>query len=181
MKIIDTNISDVKVVVPDVFHDKRGFFLESFNQQRFEEQIGFSVHFVQDNHSHSRRNVLRGLHYQVGLPQAKLVRVTQGVVFDVAVDLRKSSSTFGKWVGRILSSENHEQLWIPEGFAHGFYVLSTTADLQYKTTDFWQADCERIIKWDDRTLDIQWPLSNSPDVSEKDAAGSDFLHSDFFF
>lgn len=171
MKVIDTSIEDVKVILPNVFHDNRGFFSESFNQQKFEEQLGRSVNFVQDNHSHSVHRVLRGLHYQLGKPQGKLVRVTKGEVFDVAVDLRKNSSTFGKWTGRILSAENHAQLWIPEGFAHGFYVLSSTADLHYKATDFWYPEGERTILWDDATINIQWPLSQQPIISEKDAMG----------
>jgi dTDP-4-dehydrorhamnose 3,5-epimerase len=171
MKVIDTTIPDVKVILPNVYHDSRGYFLESFNQRKFEEQLGRSVNFVQDNHSHSVHRVLRGLHYQLGKPQGKLVRVTQGEVFDVAVDLRASSPFYGQWTGRILSSENHAQLWIPEGFAHGFYVLSPTADLHYKSTDFWYPDGERTILWNDEDLNIQWPLSLMPIVSEKDAVG----------
>ena len=178
MKIIDTTIADVKVILPNVYHDSRGYFLESFNQEKFESELGRKVNFVQDNHSHSVHRVLRGLHYQVGKPQGKLVRVTQGEVFDVAVDLREESSTFGQWTGRILSSENHAQLWIPEGFAHGFYVLSPTADLHYKATDFWFPEGERTILWDDKDLNIQWPLSNKPIVSDKDEAGLGFKNTE---
>ncbi|MGL4604028.1 MAG: dTDP-4-dehydrorhamnose 3,5-epimerase [Iodobacter sp.] len=180
MKIVDTTIPDVKVILPNIYYDSRGYFLESFNQLKFEEQLGRSVNFVQDNHSHSVHRVLRGLHYQIGKPQGKLVRVTQGEVFDVAVDLRTSSPTFGQWAGRILSSENHEQLWIPEGFAHGFYVLSPTADLHYKSTDFWYPEGERTILWDDPDLNIQWPLSHNPIVSAKDVLGVTFKNADKF-
>lgn len=180
MKIVDTTIPDVKVILPNIYYDSRGYFLESFNQLKFEEQLGRSVNFVQDNHSHSVHRVLRGLHYQIGKPQGKLVRVTQGEVFDVAVDLRANSPTFGQWAGRILSSENHEQLWIPEGFAHGFYVLSPTADLHYKSTDFWYPEGERTILWDDKDLNIQWPLSHSPIVSAKDVLGVAFKNADKF-
>ncbi|WP_084414428.1 dTDP-4-dehydrorhamnose 3,5-epimerase [Chitinibacter tainanensis] len=171
MKVINTTIEDVKVITPGVFHDSRGYFLESFNQQRFEDHLGRTINFVQDNHSHSVHRVLRGLHYQIGKPQGKLVRVTKGEVFDVAVDLRQESKTFGCWTGRILSSENHEQLWIPEGFAHGFYVLSATADLHYKATDYWYPEGERTLLWNDVDLNIQWPLSMPPIVSAKDATG----------
>ncbi|QLI80515.1 dTDP-4-dehydrorhamnose 3,5-epimerase [Chitinibacter fontanus] len=180
MKVIDTIIPEVKIIQPSVFHDKRGYFLESYNQLRFEEYLGRQINFVQDNHSHSVHRVLRGLHYQIGKPQGKLVRVTKGEVFDVAVDLRESSTTFGQWTGRILSSENHEQLWIPEGFAHGFYVLSATADLHYKSTDFWFPECERTILWDDGNLNIQWPLTMQPIVSDKDAKGIDFSRAEKF-
>ncbi|WP_297571787.1 dTDP-4-dehydrorhamnose 3,5-epimerase [uncultured Deefgea sp.] len=171
MKILDTSIPELKIIVPNIFYDSRGFFFESFNVQTFKDQLGQSVNFVQDNHSHSLQGVLRGLHYQVGRPQSKLVRVTQGEVFDVAVDLRIDSPTFGQWVGRILSAANHEQFWIPEGFAHGFYVLSETADVHYKTTDFWYPEGERTILWSDSDLKIDWPLHGKPVLSEKDAKG----------
>jgi dTDP-4-dehydrorhamnose 3,5-epimerase len=180
VKVIDSKIPDVKVIQPSVFHDARGYFLESYNQQRFEEYLGRKINFVQDNHSHSVHRVLRGLHYQVEKPQGKLVRVTKGEVFDVAVDLRVNSETYGRWTGRILSSENHEQLWIPEGFAHGFYVLSATADLHYKATEKWYPQGERTIRWDDRYLNINWPLSASPIISDKDAQGVYFDDAEYF-
>jgi len=173
-------IPDVLMIEPTVHHDRRGYFLESFNQREFEQQLGRPVAFVQDNHSHSVHRVLRGLHYQIGKPQGKLVRVTQGEVFDVAVDLRQSSPTFGQWISSILSAENHRQLWIPEGFAHGFYVLSPTADLHYKSTEFWHPEGERTILWSDATLAIQWPLSAPPILSSKDATGSDFTGAEKF-
>lgn len=180
MKIIDTSLPDVKVIQPSVYHDARGYFLESYNQQRFEQYLGRQIHFVQDNHSHSVHRVLRGLHYQIEKPQGKLIRVTKGKVFDVAVDLRINSETYGQWTGRMLSSENHEQLWIPEGFAHGFYVLSATADLHYKSTEHWCPEGERTIRWDDRDLNIDWPLSKLPIVSEKDAQGNGFEGTEYF-
>lgn len=180
MKVVDTSIADVKVIQPSVFHDSRGFFTESYNQERFEEHLGRKINFVQDNHSHSVHRVLRGLHYQIVKPQGKLVRVTQGEVFDVAVDLRTNSKTYGCWTGRILSSENHEQLWIPEGFAHGFYVLSATADLHYKSTDFWCPEGERTLLWNDPNLNIHWPLSSPPIVSTKDSCGVLFSMSEKF-
>ena len=144
MKVIDTQIPDVKIIEPQVFGDERGFFLESFNKKKFCDAIGREINFVQDNHSRSQKGVLRGLHYQIKQPQGKLVRVTSGRVFDIAVDIRKSSPTFGRWVGQELSSENHHQLWIPEGFAHGFVVLSETADFMYKTTDYYAPEHERV-------------------------------------
>jgi dTDP-4-dehydrorhamnose 3,5-epimerase len=180
MKLIQTAISDVIMIEPTVHHDQRGYFLESFNQRKFEQQLGRPITFVQDNHSHSIHGVLRGLHYQVEKPQAKLVSVSQGEVFDVAVDLRKSSATFGQWVGGILSARNHRQLWIPEGFAHGFYVLSPTADLHYKATEFWYPEGERIILWNDPEIDIKWPLSTPPILSIKDAQGALFFNAALF-
>lgn len=174
-------IPEVVLIEPHVFEDERGFFFESFNQQGFEEAIGRHVTFVQDNHSRSGRGVLRGLHYQ--LPphtQGKLVRVTVGEVFDVAVDIRKTSPTFGQWVGEYLSAENKRQLWIPEGFAHGFYVTSEVAELQYKCTDYYAPDCERNIRWDDGTLALQWPLEGDPLVSEKDRRGAAFDRAEYF-
>ena len=173
-------VPDVLLIEPQIFHDARGYFLESFNQNIFEEKLGREVHFVQDNHSHSVHRVLRGLHYQVGKPQGKLIRVTHGEVFDVAVDLRVSSPTFGQWCGGILSAENHRQLWIPEGFAHGFYALSPTADLHYKATDFWYPQGERTILWNDPKINIEWPLSQNPIISAKDAEGLLFDQADKF-
>ena len=180
MKIISMAVPDVLLIEPQIFHDARGYFLESFNQNIFEEKLGREVHFVQDNHSHSVHRVLRGLHYQVGKPQGKLIRVTHGEVFDVAVDLRVSSPTFGQWCGGILSAENHRQLWIPEGFAHGFYALSPTADLHYKATDFWYPQGERTILWNDPKINIEWPLSQNPIISAKDAEGLLFDQADKF-
>ncbi|PSJ48373.1 dTDP-4-dehydrorhamnose 3,5-epimerase [Zobellella taiwanensis] len=168
MKVIDTAIPDVLIMEPTVFGDERGFFLESFNQRRFNDAVGREVNFVQDNHSRSAQGVLRGLHYQVVQPQGKLVRCTVGEVFDVAVDIRANSSTFGQWVGVHLSAENKRQLWIPEGFAHGFVVLSEIADFQYKATDYYAPEHERAIRWDDPALAIEWPLSSPPLLSEKD-------------
>jgi dTDP-4-dehydrorhamnose 3,5-epimerase len=172
MKATPTAIPDVIVIEPKVFGDNRGFFYESFNQQAFDEAIGKHVDFVQDNHSRSSKGVLRGLHYQIRQPQGKLVRVVSGAVFDVAVDIRKSSPTFGKWVGVELSEENQKQMWVPPGFAHGFLVLSETADFLYKTTDYYAPGYERCIAWNDADLNIEWPhLENEPQVSKKDAEG----------
>ena len=165
-------IPDVVLIEPKVFGDARGFFFESFNQRAFNEVTGTNHHFVQDNHSRSTKGVLRGLHYQIQQPQGKLVRVVQGAVFDVAVDIRKSSATFGQWVGVELSAENHRQLWVPPGFAHGFVVLSDTADFLYKTTDYYAPQYERCIAWNDPRLAIAWPdLGMRPTLSEKDGAG----------
>lgn len=165
-------IPDVVLIEPKVFGDARGFFFESFNQRAFNEVTGTNHHFVQDNHSRSTKGVLRGLHYQIQQPQGKLVRVVQGAVFDVAVDIRKSSATFGQWVGVELSAENHRQLWVPPGFAHGFVVLSDTADFLYKTTDYYAPQYERCIAWNDPTLAIAWPdLGMRPTLSAKDGAG----------
>ena len=170
MNIIRTDIADVLIIEPKVFGDARGFFMESWNQSRFDDAVGSPVRFVQDNHSRSARGVLRGLHYQ--LPphaQGKLVRVTSGVVFDVAVDLRRSSPTLGRWVGCELSADNHRQFWIPPGFAHGFVVLSDSADFLYKTTDYHAPDCEAAVRWDDPELAITWPaLGMAPLLSAKD-------------
>jgi len=173
-------IPDVVLLQPKVFGDERGFFYESFNQQRFEEAIGRQVTFVQDNHSRSAKGVLRGLHYQLQQPQGKLVRVVVGEVFDVAVDLRASSPTYGKWVGAVLSAENKSQLWVPEGFAHGFTVLSESAEFLYKTTDYYAAEHERCIIWNDATLDIQWPHTIAPALSAKDAQGTPFLSAEVY-
>ncbi|MDM0033301.1 dTDP-4-dehydrorhamnose 3,5-epimerase [Variovorax sp. J22P271] len=170
MKVTPTFIPDVLVIEPKVFGDARGFFFESFNQKAFDDAVGRQVEFVQDNHSRSRKGVLRGLHYQIQQPQGKLVRVVCGTVFDVAVDIRKSSPTFGKWVGVELSEHNQRQLWIPEGFAHGFVVLSEQADFLYKTTDYYAPGHERCIGWD--SLDIRWPDLDVPfSLSEKDRQG----------
>ncbi len=171
MKATPLAISDVFLIEPSVFADARGFFFESFNQAQFEQAIGKTVHFVQDNHSRSVKNVLRGLHYQIRQPQGKLVRVVQGEVFDVAVDLRKNSKTFGQWVGEVLSAENKRQLWIPEGFAHGFVVLSETAEFLYKTTNYYAPAHERCILWNDATLQIGWPKGIEPILSAKDVLG----------
>jgi dTDP-4-dehydrorhamnose 3,5-epimerase len=168
MNITRLSIPDVVLIEPKVFGDERGFFLESFNQQRFEAGVGRQGNFVQDNHSRSARNVLRGLHYQVRQPQGKLVRVVRGEIYDVAVDIRRSSPTFGQWVGDVLSEENKRQLWVPEGFAHGFVVLSETADVLYKTTDYWAPEHERGIRWNDPALAITWPFEGDPVLSGKD-------------
>mgnify|MGYP000629636157 CR=1 FL=1 len=180
MKATPLTIPDVILIEPKVFGDERGFFFESFNQAQFEQAIGKSVQFVQDNHSRSAKHVLRGLHYQIQQPQGKLVRVVQGEVFDVAVDLRKRSKTFGQWVGEILSAENKRQLWIPEGFAHGFVVLSDTAEFLYKTTDYYAPAHERCILWNDETLAIHWPAGIQPILSAKDAQGKAFVDAEVF-
>jgi dTDP-4-dehydrorhamnose 3,5-epimerase len=171
MKVTPTAIPDVLVFEPKVFGDARGFFLESFNRKGFREAVGADVEFVQDNHSRSSRGVLRGLHYQLQQPQGKLVRVTRGAVFDVAVDIRRSSPTFGKWVGVELSEDNHRHVWIPAGFAHGFLVLSESADFLYKTSDYYAPAHERCIAWNDPALGIEWPCTEPPLVSAKDALG----------
>jgi dTDP-4-dehydrorhamnose 3,5-epimerase len=173
-------IPDVVMFEPRVFGDERGFFFESFSQRSFDQAVGRQVTFVQDNHSRSARNVLRGLHYQIKRPQGKLVRVVAGTVFDVAVDIRRYSPTFGQWVGEILSDENKRQLWVPEGFAHGFVVLSDSAEYLYKTTDYYAPEHERCIAWDDPTLAIEWPLSGRPSLSEKDARGVGFIAAEMF-
>ncbi|MFZ1851434.1 MAG: dTDP-4-dehydrorhamnose 3,5-epimerase [Nitrosomonas sp.] len=173
MKATSLTIPEVIVFEPRVFGDSRGFFFESFNQRQFESAIGYSVNFVQNNHSRSVQHVLRGLHYQIKQPQGKLVRVVVGEVFDVAVDIRRSSPTFGQWVGENLSAENKKQLWIPPGFAHGFIVLSDHAEFLYNTTDYWAPEYERCILWSDKTLNIQWPtIASNPVLSEKDARGA---------
>ncbi|HEY0295105.1 MAG TPA: dTDP-4-dehydrorhamnose 3,5-epimerase [Bordetella sp.] len=181
MKVVDTAIADVKILEPSVFGDARGFFYESFNQKRFDEAIGRKVDFVQDNHSRSSRGVLRGLHYQMPPhPQGKLVRVVRGEVYDVAVDIRRSSPTFGTWVGVLLSEENKRQFWIPEGFAHAFMVVSESADFLYKTTDYWSKELERSILWSDPQLNIDWPPGIEPLLSEKDAQACPFAQADVF-
>ena len=168
MKATPLSIPDVVLFEPQVFGDERGFFFESFNQAKFEAAIGRQVTFVQDNHSRSVKNVLRGLHYQIQQPQGKLVRVVQGEVFDVAVDIRQSSPTFGQWVGAVLSAENKRQLWVPEGFAHGFVVTSDSAEFLYKTTDYWAPAFERSIVWNDVAIGIVWPIEGEPALSAKD-------------
>ncbi len=173
-------IPDVYLLQPEVFGDARGFFFESFNQRKFELAIGRQVSFVQSNHSRSVRHVLRGLHYQIKQPQGKLVRVVVGEVFDVAVDLRQSSATFGQWVGERLSAENKRQLWVPAGFAHGFVVLSDYAEFLYQTTDYWAPEYERCILWNDPTLDIDWPIGSTPVLSEKDALGKPFASAEVY-
>lgn len=181
MKVIDTPISDLKIIEPQVFGDERGFFFESFNLKTFEEQAKIQESFVQDNHSHSPKDVLRGLHYQIHHPQGKLVRVVTGEVYDVAVDIRRNSPTFGKWVGVILSASNKRMLWIPKGFAHGFLVLSDSADFLYKTSDFYHPSSERSILWNDPDLAIDWPLNHSsPILSVKDQNGSSFKQAELF-
>jgi dTDP-4-dehydrorhamnose 3,5-epimerase len=174
MRCTPTAIPDALILEPKVFGDDRGFFYESYNQQAFQAATGLDVTFVQDNHSKSARNVLRGLHYQVEQPQGKLVRVVQGEVFDVAVDIRKGSKTFGLWVGQILSAENKKQLWVPPGLAHGFVVLSETAEFLYKTTDYYAPAHERCIAWNDPDLAIDWQMQGEPLLSAKDAAGVAF-------
>lgn len=180
MKAIPQAIPEVLLLEPRVFGDERGFFFESFNQRQFEEAVGRSVSFVQDNHSRSVRNVLRGLHYQVQQPQGKLVRVVQGEVFDVAVDIRRSSPTFGQWVGAILSADNKHQLWVPGGFAHGFVVLSETAEFLYKTTNYYAPEHERSIIWSDQDLSIEWPVDVTPSLSAKDSAGTAFRDAEVY-
>ena len=171
MKATALAIPDVFLLEPTVFGDERGFFYESFNQRVFENAIGRAVHFVQDNHSRSVNHVLRGLHYQIQQPQGKLVRVIAGEIFDVAVDIRQSSPTFGQWVGATLSNKNMKQIWVPEGFAHGFVVLSDTAEVLYKTTDYWAPEHEHCIAWNDPDIAIQWPFEGEPQRSAKDKLG----------
>lgn len=179
MNIIATEIPDVVIIEPKVFGDSRGFFFESFNAREFKKQTGFDGHFVQDNHSRSQRGVLRGLHYQIDNPQGKLVRVVQGEVLDVAVDIRRSSPTFGRWVARRLNATDHLQFWIPPGFAHGFLVLSESADFLYKTTDYYNPAAERSIRWDDPDLGIDWGVAN-PTLSAKDQAAVLLKDADLF-
>lgn len=181
MKITRLAIPEVVLINPKVFGDERGFFFESFNQREFNELTSTNHQFVQDNHSRSGRGVLRGLHYQIKQPQGKLVRVVQGAVFDVAVDLRRNSSTFGQWVGQELSANNHCQMWVPPGFAHGFFVLSETAEFLYKTTDYYAPEHECCIVWDDVDLAIKWPnILEKPSLSVKDASGSSFKNAYYY-
>jgi dTDP-4-dehydrorhamnose 3,5-epimerase len=174
MKVVRTQIPDVLILEPRIFGDERGFFLESYSKRLLQDVAGIAPDFVQDNHSRSARNVLRGLHYQIRQPQGKLVRVTQGAVFDVAVDLRRSSPTFGKWVGFELSAENKRVAWVPEGFAHGFLVLSEPTDVLYKATNYFAPEFERTIAWNDPDLAIAWPLQGAPVLSDKDRQGVAF-------
>ena len=180
MKTTPLDIPDVVRFEPKVFGDDRGFFFESFNHRQFEDAIGRSVQFVQDNHSRSVKGVLRGLHYQLHRAQGKLVRVVHGEVFDVAVDIRRSSPTFGKWVGSYLSAENKQQLWVPEGFAHGFVVLSESAEFLYKTTDYYAPEHERCIRWDDPQIGIDWPIVGEPALSGKDRQGKRLADAEVF-
>ena len=180
MKVTPTAIPDVLIIEPKVFGDARGFFFESFNQKAFNEATGLDVNFVQDNHSRSTKGVLRGLHYQVQQPQGKLVRVVRGAVFDVAVDIRKGSPTFGQWVGIELTEENNKQCWVPAGFAHGFLVLSDSADFLYKTTDYYAPGFERCLSWNDDELAITWPSEITPILSAKDQAGTSLRDAEVF-
>jgi dTDP-4-dehydrorhamnose 3,5-epimerase len=180
MKIIPMKVSNVLIIEPRVFEDDRGFFYESYNEKAFAEKLGVDIHFVQDNHSRSTQNVLRGLHYQIQQPQGKLVRVVVGEVFDVAVDLRKGSPTFGQWVGTLLSAENKRQLWVPPGFAHGFCVMSSIAEVLYKTTDYYAPQHERCVVWNDPDLAIAWPLRGEPVVSAKDQVGQPLKTAEVF-
>jgi dTDP-4-dehydrorhamnose 3,5-epimerase len=180
MNVIDTEIPDVKIIEPKVFGDERGFFMETWNQKRFEELVtGKPTSFVQDNHSKSKKGILRGLHYQTVNTQGKLVRVVMGEVFDVAVDIRRESPTFGKWVGVYISAENKRQLWIPEGFAHGFYVTSDEAEFVYKCTDYYNPSAEVSILWNDKDLNVSWPMYGEVITSEKDKIGKKFLEMKF--
>lgn len=180
MNVIETSIPDVLIIEPKVFGDERGFFYESFNAAAFEAATGLKRTFVQDNHSKSQRGVLRGLHYQIQQPQGKLVRVVAGEVFDVAVDLRRSSPSFGRWVGTRLSAQNQRQLWVPEGFAHGFVVLSESAEFLYKTTDYYAPAHERSLLWNDPQIGIEWPFHEPPQLSHKDAAGKILSEAELF-
>ncbi|MCU7365942.1 dTDP-4-dehydrorhamnose 3,5-epimerase [Pantoea sp. JZ29] len=179
MKIIDTKIPDVKIIEPSVFGDERGFFMETWQQKKFEDLV-CKRNFVQDNHSKSAKGILRGLHYQTENTQGKLVRVVSGEVFDVAVDLRKSSETFGQWVGVLLSAENKLQLWVPEGFAHGFYVTSESAEFVYKCTDYYNPNAEHSLLWNDKKLGIAWPITSEPKLSSKDALAAGFDDAIYF-
>jgi dTDP-4-dehydrorhamnose 3,5-epimerase len=180
MKITPLAIPEVLLIEPKVFADDRGFFFESFNLQKFMEAANFNGDFVQDNHSRSEKNVLRGMHYQIQQPQGKLVRVVSGEVYDVAVDIRRSSPSFGKWVGEYLSADNKRQLWVPPGFAHGFLVLSEHAEFLYKTTDYWAPQHERYLAWNDKTINISWPIESAPNLSQKDAMGSTLSEAETF-
>ncbi|MEM6400314.1 MAG: dTDP-4-dehydrorhamnose 3,5-epimerase [Cyanobacteria bacterium P01_D01_bin.116] len=180
MKIISTEIPDILIIEPQIFHDDRGLFFESFNLKKFTEKTGIDINFVQDNHSYSKQHVLRGLHYQITQPQAKLVRAVVGNIFDVAVDIRKNSPTFGKWVGYQISAENKRQIWIPSGFAHGFITLSEVAEVLYKTTNYYSPQGERTILWNDNDLQIDWPTSAQPIISAKDADGKPFNMAEVF-
>lgn len=180
MNIVSTDIADVLIIEPTVFRDNRGFFFESYNKNQFAQATGLEVEFVQDNHSRSQKNVLRGLHYQIRQPQGKLVRVISGDVFDVVVDIRRSSPTFGKWVGEYLTAEDKKHMWVPPGFAHGFIVLSDAAEFLYKTTDYWAPEHERCIRWNDPDLAVRWPINDRPLVSDKDENGLLFKNAEVF-
>ncbi len=180
MKVVRSAIPDVLILEPKVYGDERGFFFESYNEKVLAEVAGITAHFVQDNHSRSAKNVLRGLHYQIEQPQGKLVRVVAGEVFDVAVDIRKNSPTFGKWTGFNLSAENKRMAWIPPGFAHGFLVLSDYAEFLYKTTDYWVPEYERCIRWNDSDLAVDWPFQGEPVLSAKDQVGVAFRVAELF-
>jgi dTDP-4-dehydrorhamnose 3,5-epimerase len=180
MRVAATAIPDVLLLEPTIYEDERGFFFESFNQKRFEDATGLNIRFVQDNHSRSVKRVLRGLHYQIRRPQGKLLRVTAGEVFDVAVDLRRSSSTFGKYVGTVLSAANKKQLWIPEGFAHGYFVLSDAAEVLYKTNDYYSPEDERCLIWNDPDVGIDWPKDGAPILSAKDRLGLPLSKAEIF-
>ena len=180
MQIIPTTIPDILIIEPKIFGDERGFFYESFNERRFRELTGINPDFVQHNHSRSTGGVLRGLHYQIRQPQGKLVRVVIGEVFDVAVDIRRGSPSFGQWFGTLLSADNKRQMWVPPGFAHGFCVTSEIAEFLYLTTEYYAPEHERCIRWDDPELAISWPLSGEPNVSAKDRQGSPFKDADLF-
>ncbi|WP_443643401.1 dTDP-4-dehydrorhamnose 3,5-epimerase [Candidatus Levibacter sp. Uisw_134_01] len=179
-KVTSTILPEVLILEPKLFEDERGFFFESFNKNNFQQATGVKLDFVQDNHSRSKKNVLRGLHYQIQHAQGKLVRVTFGAVFDVVVDMRCYSPRFGKWVGVELTAENKRQLWVPSGFAHGFLVISDIADFQYKTTDYWYPEYERCLLWNDPEISINWPLHDKPKLGAKDNAGKKFTEADFF-
>lgn len=180
MNVFSTELPDVCLIEPRVFGDDRGFFFESYNERTFQEKVGASISFVQDNHSRSRQNVLRGLHYQIEQPQGKLLRTLVGSIFDVVVDIRKSSPHFGQWIGYELSAENKRQLWVPAGYAHGFVVLSEMAEVAYKTTDYYAPQHERCILWNDPDLAIDWQITASPILSAKDQAGVRFKSADLF-
>jgi len=180
VNVVETSLPGVVILEPKVYGDDRGFFYESFNARTFKQATGLERNFVQDNHSRSQKGVLRGLHYQLVDTQGKLVRVTAGEVLDVAVDIRRSSPNFGRWVGVRLSAQNHRQLWVPEGFAHGFVVLSEYAEFLYKTTDYYQPSAERCIAWNDPTLAIDWQLTETPQLSVKDQAGKRLVEADLF-
>ena len=180
LTVTETALPGVLILEPKVFGDSRGFFFESFNAREFQAATGIAADFVQDNHSRSAKGVLRGLHYQIQHPQGKLVRVTEGEVFDVAVDMRRSSPHFGKWVGVVLSAENKRQLWVPPGYAHGFVVTSESAEFLYKTTDYWHPEFERSVLWNDATIGVQWPLDTAPTLAAKDQAGTPFLTAEAF-
>ena len=180
MRVTPTTIPDVLIIEPEIFGDDRGFFYESYNHREWLEKTGIERTFVQSNHALSLKGVLRGLHYQIKQPQGKIVRVVNGEVFDVAVDLRKSSPTFGKWVGEYVSAENKKQIWIPEGFGHGYYVISEVAEFLYKTTDYYAPEHERCLIWDDPTLNIRWPLDGAPVLSAKDIEGVSLGNADLY-